>query len=513
VLQRRGSGILLHMSSLPSPFGIGDMGEGAHRFADFLAEAGQRFWQTLPVHPTAPHYGHSPYMGLSAFAGNPLFISHEPLLREGLLRTEEVGAPPSSPDGRIDYSRVANFKEQMLGRAWQRFSERRRGPLIDQWEAFCRNHDDWLGDFALFAALRTRFHPAGWSDWPGGLRDRAGDEIRSAEKCLSQDLKKTKFLQFLFSRQWESLKKYCNDRNILIIGDMPIYVGHDSADVWSHPELFQLDKNKKPSAVSGVPPDSHSKTGQLWGHPLYRWDELEKTGYAWMIRRITHLLQSFDLVRLDHFRGFVNYWEIPAAEKTAIRGRWVAAPADDFFTRLLESVPERSIICEDLGVSPPDFREAMHRFGFPGMKVLLFAFGKDMPDNPHIPHHHRADSVVYTGTHDNNTIRGWYDTDAAPRDRSRLSRYLGKKISVGDLHWDLIRLAMMSVAGTVIIPMQDVLGLGQEARMNRPGTGEGNWTWRLPDGRLTPALAGRLGKMTTLYGRRCPSATALPPAI
>lgn len=502
MLQSRGSGLLLHLSSLPSPFGMGDLGEGAYRFADFLAEAGQRFWQTLPVHPTAPYYGHSPYMGLSAFAGNPLFISHETLVREGLLRTDEVGNLPASPDGRIDYSQVTTFKEQLLSLAWRRFSKRRKGPLHDQWEAFCRDNEDWLGDFALFTALRRRFHSAGWSDWPGGIRDRAGDEIHSAQKDLSNDLKKETFVQFLFFRQWEALKKYCNDRKILLIGDMPIYVGHDSADVWSHPELFQLDEHKKPSVVSGVPPDSHGKSGQLWGHPLYRWDEHQKTGFAWMIRRITHILKSFDMVRIDHFRGFVNYWEVPASEETAARGRWVDAPADDFFTRLLERIPEGSLLCEDLGVSPPDFREVMHRYGFPGMKVLLFAFGKDMPDNPHVLHHHRVNSVVYTGTHDNNTIRGWYDGDADARDRSRLARYLGREISLRNLHWDLIRLAMMSVAGMVIFPVQDVLGLGREARMNRPGTGEGNWTWRLPEGQLTHALAGRLRKMTQLYGRR-----------
>jgi len=501
MLQRRGSGILLHISSLPSSFGIGDMGEGAYRFVDFLGEAGQSFWQTLPIHPTAPYHDHSPYMGISVFAGNPLFISHEHLIREGLLRRGDLGNLPSFPKGRVDYSQVTTFKEKMLTLTWQRFKERRKGPLFNKWEGFCLDNDYWLNDFALFTALRTRFRGLSWSEWPKGIRDRRIDEVRSAEKELSKTLKKEKFRQFLFFHQWELLKKYCNDRKILIIGDMPIYVGHDSADVWSHPELFQLDNDKKPSVVSGVPPDSHSKTGQLWGHPLYRWDELEKTGYDWMIRRITHMLKRFDLVRIDHFRGFVNYWEVPATEKTAIRGRWVAAPAVDFFTHLAERIPERSIICEDLGVSPPDFREVMNHFGFPGMKVLLFAFGKAMPGNPHIPHHHTANSVVYTGTHDNNTIRGWYAKDAASQERLRLSRYLGKKVSVRDLHWDVIRLAMMSVASIAIFPMQDILGLGEEARMNRPGTGAGNWTWRLLDDHLTPSLARRLMKMTTLYGR------------
>jgi len=501
MLQRRGSGILLHISSLPSSFGIGDMGEGAYRFVDFLGEAGQSFWQTLPIHPTVPYYDHSPYMGISVYAGNPLFISPERLVQEGLLRRGDLEHLPSFPKGYVDFSQVTTFKEKMLTLAWQRFTEHRKSPIFNKWEGFCLDNDYWLNDFALFTALRTRFRGLSWSEWPKGFRDRQVDAIRSAEKDLSKTLKKEKFHQFLFFHQWESLKKYCNDRKILIIGDIPIYVGHDSADVWSHPELFQLDKHRKPSVVSGVPPDSCSKTGQLWGHPLYRWDELEKTGYNWMIRRITHIQKQFDLVRIDHFRGFVNYWEVPATEKTAIRGRWVAAPAVDFFTHLVEKIPELSIICEDLGASPPDFREVMNHFGFPGTKVLLFAFGKAMPDNPHIPHHHTPNSVVYTGTHDNNTIQGWYAKDASSRDRLRLSGYLGKKVAVRDLHWDVIRLAMMSVARIVIFPMQDILGLGEVARMNRPGTGTGNWTWRLLDDYLTPSLARRLMKMTTLYGR------------
>ena len=501
MLRRRESGILLHISSLPSPFGIGDMGEGAYRFVDFLMEAGQSLWQTLPMHLTVPYYDHSPYMSISVFAGNPLFISPERLIQEGLLQRSDLENLPSFPKGSVDYSQVMAFKEKMLTLAWQRLMERPKCPIFYQWEAFCLDNDDWLNDFALFTALRKRFRSLNWSEWPKGFRDRRVDDVRSAEKELSKAIKKEKFLQFLFFHQWESLKKYCNDRKIRIIGDMPIYVGHDSADVWSHPELFQLDNNKKPSVVSGVPPDSYSKTGQLWGHPLYRWGELKKTGYDWMIRRITHLLKLFDLVRIDHFRGFVNYWEVPATEKTAIRGRWVAAPAVDFFTHLVARIPELPIICEDLGASPPDFREVMNHFGLPGMRVLLFAFGKDMPNNPHVPHHHTANCVVYTGTHDNNTIRGWYAKDAAPRDRLRLSQYLGKKVSTKGLHWDVIRLAMMSVAGIVIFPMQDILGLDADSRMNQPGTGGGNWTWRLLEDHLTPNLARRLMKMTILYGR------------
>lgn len=501
MLKRRGSGILLHISSLPSPFGIGDMGEGAYRFVDFLAEAGQRFWQILPVHLTAPYYDNSPYMSISAFAGNPLFISPVLLIQEGLLKEREIGGVPPFSKGAVDYLRATAYKEKILTVAWRRFKGRAKKDLLARWEIFCLENGFWLDDFSLFRALRLRFQNISWSEWPRELRDRRREAVRAAKKELSDEIRKEQFHQFLFFDQWRLLKKYCRDRGILIVGDMPIYVGHDSADVWSHAELFQLDKKKRPAVVSGVPPDGFGGTGQLWGHPLYRWDELKKTGYAWMIRRINHQLTLFDYVRIDHFRGFVNYWEVPAAEKTAIRGRWVAAPANDFLTHLAERVPSLPIICEDLGASPPDFREVMNHFGFPGMKVLQFAFGKDLPNNPHAPHHYPANCVVYTGTHDNNTIKGWYTEDLTSRVRIRLARYLGKTISLRELHWDVIRMAMMSVASIAIVPMQDILGGGEEMRMNRPGTGKGNWTWRLMEDHLTPLLSRRLLNMTTLYGR------------
>jgi 4-alpha-glucanotransferase len=503
MLKRRGSGVLLHVSSLPSPFGIGDLGEGAYRFVDFLAAAGQRFWQVLPVNITAPYYHHSPYMSVSAFAGNPLFISPYYLVREGVLKEREIGSIPPFPQGCVAYLQATAFKENLLTIAWRRFRERAKvkKDILFRWEKFCQDNRSWLDDFSLFNALRLRFRNVSWSEWPPDIRDRRCEALRAVGKELADEIQKEQFRQFLFFDQWSSLKKYCNDRRILMIGDLPIYVGHDSADVWSHPELFQLDRKKRPAMVSGVPPDRIGETGQLWGHPLYRWNELKKTGYAWMIRRITHQLQLFDYLRMDHFRGFVNYWAVPAKDKTAITGRWVAAPAHHFFKQLLAKIPSLPLICEDLGVSPPDFREVMDHFGFPGMKVLQFAFGKDLPNNPHAPHHYPENCVVYTGTHDQNTIKGWYAKEATFQDRMRLARYLGKTIPLGELHWDVIRLAMMSVARIAIVPMQDILGEGEEARMNRPGSGEGNWRWRVMEDQLTSSRARRLRIMTTLYGR------------
>lgn len=501
MLKDRGSGILLPVSSLPSPFGIGDMGEGAYRFADFLAEAGQRYWQILPLNPTAPYSDHSPYTSLSAFAGNPLLISPVLLVQAGLLRADEIGSLPSFTSGTVDYRRAAACKETLLTIAWRQFEKRAGKELLVRWETFCRENGFWLDDFSLFCALRLRFRNGSWSGWPPEIRDRRSAALRAARKELSEEIGKERFLQFLFFDQWRQLKRYCNDRRILVIGDMPIYVGHDSADVWSHPGLFQLDAQKRAAAVSGVPPDGSGGAGQLWGHPLYRWDELKKTGYAWMVGRIAHQAALFDWVRIDHFCGFVNYWELPAAAAMAAKGRWVAAPAYHFFTTLAARLPSLPLLCEDLGVTPPDFRGVMNDFGFPGMRVLQFAFGKDLADNPHAPHHHPVNCVAYTGTHDNNTIRGWYANEAAPPQRRRLARYIGKKISPRGLHWELIRLAMMSAAAIAIVPMQDLLGCGEEARMNRPGTGKGNWRWRVAADRLTPFLARRLLNMTNLYGR------------
>jgi 4-alpha-glucanotransferase len=333
------------------------------------------------------------------------------------------------------------------------------------------------------------------------LRDRNPEHLRRIREQFPDELEKEKFLQYLFWKQWRSLKRYCNERGIQLIGDMPIYVNYDSAGVWAHPETFKLDQDGRPTFVAGVPPDYFSRTGQLWGNPVYRWDVLRETGYGWWIRRVAHNLALFDVVRVDHFRGFVAFWEVPAAERTAVNGHWAQAPAGDFFTVLTRSLSNLSIIAEDLGTITPDVKEIMKRFGIPGMRVLLFAFGEDLPTHPYLPHNYVPNCVVYTGTHDNNTVKGWFEREIGPSEKQRLFRYLGREVSAENVHLELIRLAMESIANTVIFPMQDVLGLGEEARMNRPASHAGNWEWRLLPEQLTPALASSLSDRTVRNGR------------
>jgi len=500
----RRSGILLPLFSLPSGFGIGDLGSEAYRFADFLAAAGQGIWQVLPLHPTDPIHGHAPYSSASAFAGNPLLVSPERLLREGLLHESDLDDRSSFPAGRVDYPGATAFKERLLGLAWRRFKRRSSRMTEPEWELFCREHASWLDDYALFRALKARFGGAPWHLWPRPLRDRQTEALRAAGEELTEAVSREKFLQYLFFIQWRDLKRYCNDLGIQIVADMPIYINHDSADVWTHPDLFQLDRRKKPAFVAGVPPDYFSKTGQLWGNPLYRWERLKKTGYAWMLARIGQELKWADWVRIDHFRGFVNYWAVPAGSPTAVNGRWVEAPAVDFFGKLFGRFPRPPVLCENLGSNTPEIAQVIDCFEFPGMRVLLFAFDTDPSQNPHAPHNVGERNVLYTGTHDNNTILGWFEREATSRAKRNLARYLGRRISPKRLHWDMIRLAMASPAGIAVFPAQDLLGLGQEARINRPGTVEGNWIWRLLPGQLTPTLGRRLREMARLYGREAP---------
>ena len=499
--KRRSSGILLPVFSLPSRFGIGALGPEARCFADFLAKAGQSLWQILPLNPTDPINGHSPYSSASAFAGNPLLISPEGLLAEGLLTGGDLKDVPPFADGFVDYGQAAAFKETLLEKAWHRFKDPSHRKGDGGWEVFLGENAFWLDDFALFTALKARFAGAPWTLWPRALRDRQPEALETAGKSLFEVVEREKFRQYLFFDQWRRLREYCHDRGVLILGDMPIYVGHDSADVWSHRRLFKLDKKGRPEAVAGVPPDYFSKTGQLWGNPVYQWGAMQRTGYGWMIGRIAHLMEVYDFVRIDHFKGFIAYWEVPAAEKTAVNGRWVPAPGWDFFNRLAARFPCLPLICEDLGAITAEVREVIRHFGFPGTRVLQFAFGGDLAESPHAPHNIGEDCLVYTGTHDSNTLKGWYATEATPGAKRNLARYVGKRISPRGLHWDIIRLAMMSPASVAIVPVQDILGLGGEARLNHPGTREGNWRWRLLPGQLTPHLARTLLKMTEIYGR------------
>jgi len=496
-MTERSCGILLPVFSLPHGYGVGDLGPGARFFVDFLEKSGQRLWQILPLNPTEPCYGNSPYHSISSFALSPLLISPDILVEQGLLQPGELPGKDSFPE-HAAYEQAWEWKSRLFRMAHERFQA--RGDL-DEFLVFCEEQSTWLRDFALFMALKARYGMRPWHEWPEEIRDRHPDSLASAEKDLEGEIDYIRFLQFVFFRQWQDLRAYCGGKGVQIIGDMPIYVVLDSADVWSSPRLFKLDKDRRPSAVAGVPPDYFSETGQRWGNPVYRWDVLREENYAWWLRRIGHNLRLVDMIRLDHFRGFVGYWEIPAEEKTAVNGKWVEAPARDFFSKVLQEFPRGSIIAEDLGYITPDVKAVLEDFQFPGMKVLLFAFGPDVAVNPYAPHNLERNCVVYTGTHDNNTARGWFDQETTPEDRERLEAYLGKRVSSETIAWDLVRLAMGSVAQTSLLSMVDVLGMGADHRINRPAVSNGNWKWRVPATSLTDELAENLMKLVQTFGR------------
>ncbi len=489
----RSSGLLLHPTSLPGPHGIGDLGEPAYRWVDFLAQAGQRYWQVLPLGPTG--YGDSPYQSFSAFAGNPLLISLEDLVKRGWLpATACHGA--TFPETRVEYGAVIPFKRSCLRQAFEGFQRHARPHERADLETFRHEMGFWLKDFALFMALKEHFQAA-WNEWPPDIRLREPAALRRYRETLAPHIEEHIFLQWVFFRQWDTLKAYAHARNVRIIGDIPIFVAYDSADVWAHPELFQLDAQGRPTVVAGVPPDYFSPTGQLWGNPLYRWDVLAAQGYRWWIDRVRVALRLVDLIRLDHFRGFEAYWEIPAGMPTAEIGRWVKGPGDALFHALQDALGDLPFIAEDLGFITPEVKALRERWGFPGMKVLQFAFSG--PDNEYLPHNYTSPNwVVYTGTHDNDTTVGWFQT-LDDTTRRYVLAYLAR--DGRDIAWDLMRLAWQSVAVLAIAPLQDVLRLGSEARMNTPGRADGNWAWRFREADLTPALADALAEMTAIYGR------------
>ncbi len=498
-MRRRGSGVLLHISSLPSRFGIGDLGLNAYRFADRLAESKQTYWQILPLTPTNLLYDNSPYHSMSAFAGNPLLISPERLVDDGLLEPSELEPVPDFPADRVDYEKVTEYKKRCIDLAYERSTDLRKSP---EYVRFCKEQAYWLDDFVLFKAVKEYHGGAAWNEWKPDIREREPDALKLWKSKLLDNVQKEYFIQFLFFTQWFDLKKYCNDKGIQIIGDVPIYVEYDSVELWSDPTLFKLDENKKPYVVAGVPPDYFSKTGQLWGNPVYDWDVMQQRSYTWWVERIGHTLHMVDIVRIDHFRGLVAYWEVPAGEDTAINGSWVDVPVDDFFNTLLKRFPLLPVIAEDLGLITPDVRETIATYDLPGMKVLLFAFGDDTATNPYIPHNHVRNAIIYTGTHDNNTVKGWFDTEATDDEKARLFDYVGRTVTAEDIHKTFVGLAMMSVANTAIVPVQDILGLGADARMNTPATQRGNWRWRISAGMLDDTNAFEwLGKLTKVYGR------------
>ncbi len=494
----RSSGVLLPIFCLPSHFGIGDLGPGAFRFVDFLHAAGQRIWQVLPLNPTEGAFGHSPYHSVSCFAFNPLLISPEVLASEGLLERPELRLPRRLPEDRIDYPAAVAFKRRLLARACQRFRER----LPDGgYERFCEANADWLNDYALFSALAARHATVTWERWPLLVRERKPPEMKRLRKDL-QDLIETRQIeQYLFYRQWMKLLDYCREKRIHLFGDLPIYVPFHSADVWSHRELFKLDRFRRPAAVSGVPPDYFSADGQLWGHPVYDWKAHGQTRYVWWCRRIAHQIGLLDAVRIDHFRGLVAYWEVSAGARTARNGRWVEVPSADFFTELRRRFVSLPLVAEDLGHITADVRETMGRYGFPGMRVLMFGFSGDPAENPNAVHNIPEHGVVYTGTHDNNTVRGWFEYEACATEKQRLMQVVGGRMTGREAPRALIRLAMLSSARWAIFPVQDLLALGAAARLNTPGRTRGNWVWRLTPKQLDSLPVGHLLDLTTVFGR------------
>ncbi|CAA9574418.1 MAG: GH77 [uncultured Thermomicrobiales bacterium] len=486
----RASGILLHPTSLPGRYGIGELGAEARAFLDFLVGAGQTRWQVLPLGPTG--YGDSPYQSFSAFAGNPLLISTDRLLRDGLLTDADLDDLPAFPADTIDYGPVIAHKQTILRRAYDHAKERGREGSESAWDT------PWLDDYALFMALKDRHEGAVWSAWEPALVAREPTALARARVELADEIGFYRFCQARFFADWGALKREANARGVAIVGDLPIFVAYDSVDVWANQGLFFLDGAARPTGVAGVPPDYFSETGQLWGNPLYRWDVMARDDYDWWVARLRTSLALFDLVRIDHFRGFAAYWEIPADEQTAINGRWVTGPGATFFDAVRAQLGDLPIIAEDLGLITDDVLALRDRFGLPGMKVLQFA--PSDPGNPYLPHHYEPNCVVYTGTHDNDTTRGWWATASAD-ERDFLARYLGQRPTGETIAWQLIRLALGSVAQTAIMPLQDLLELGSEARMNTPGTGGGNWAWRYDPALLTTVLQGRLKALTELYSR------------
>ncbi len=491
----RSSGILLHPTSLPGPYGIGDIGPQACSWVDFLSAAGCSLWQVLPLGPTG--YGDSPYQSFSAFAGNPYLVSPEALIEDGLLTRGDLTDQPDFPANRVDFGALIPWKLAVLDRAYQHFSRANDHPLREAFEVFRGTQAAWLEDFALFMALKETHLGRPWTDWEPPLRDRRPEALATLRNQYASAVERHAFRQFLFFRQWNALRQYAHDKGISIIGDVPIFVAHDSSDVWAHPELFYLDERGNPLFVAGVPPDYFSPTGQLWGNPLYRWDVHQASGYRWWIDRLKATLSLVDIVRLDHFRGFCAYWEVPAEAKTAEKGRWAPAPGMDFFQTLHKSLGELPIIAEDLGVITPDVVELRETFHLPGMKILQFAFAGG-PKDPFLPHNYPVNCVVYTGTHDNDTALGWYQR-VGEEEVDFYRRYMDRDGT--NVAWDLIRGCWSSVAVFALAPMQDFLNLDNTARMNYPGNPSGNWSWRMSSDATSEELCKRIRELNYLYDR------------
>ncbi len=490
MIKDRASGILLHPTSLPGQFGAGDMGANAYLFVDWLLGAGQTYWQVLPLGEIGP--GNSPYMSSSAFAGNVLLIDLCELSHLGWLGPQDLEPHPGFRPDRVDFSLQGQYRLERLGRASRNFFASPDDAMHESYTRFCIEERAWLDDYARFMTIAGQQEWRNWNQWPAALANRDRHALQLFDEANGEKIGFWKFCQWCFDRQWRRLRTYANERGIRLIGDVPIFVAYQSADVWAHRELFELDESGSPLVVAGVPPDYFSQTGQLWGNPLYRWSIHEETGYAWWIRRLKHALEDFDQVRIDHFRGFAGYWEVPAGEKTAINGRWMPGPGAKLFDAFKSVFPDLPIIAEDLGVITPDVIELRDRFGLPGMRILQFAFGED-ESNYFLPHNYVANVIAYTGTHDNDTTVGWWNS-APDQVKNFVRRYMGREEI--DVPWDMIKSLSSSVANTVIFPMQDILCLTNEYRMNYPGSVEGNWEWRFTWEQVEPWHTIRLAEIT-----------------
>jgi 4-alpha-glucanotransferase len=504
----RRSGLLLHVTSLPSPYGVGDLGPEAKGFVDFLAASGQSLWQILPLNP--PGYGSSPYSTLSSFAWNTLLVSPEQLAEDGYIDRRELQHVPAFPAECVDFEAVHQWKQPLLRHAYQRFTRDASAQQRALFEAFCAAQSAWLEDYALFHALKMAHDGRDWPGWDKSLVRREPDAMERWREKLASQIEERKFCQYLFALQWNALHRYCTDKNVQLMGDVPIFVAHDSADVWANRDIFQIDEDGRLPVVAGVPPDAFSKTGQRWGNPLYRWDVLKSRGYDWWLLRLRSILSTVDIVRLDHFLGFLRAWAVPGSEQTALKGSWQAGPKGDFFEAVRAELGSLPLVVEDLGLLTAEAAALRDALGLPGMRVLQFAFDEG-PTAMHLPHNSPENMILYTGTHDNDTAQGWLqghmgkdgDYDASARYALRYARTTPE-----DFHWGLVELAHASRCHTAVAPVQDLLGLGSEARMNMPGAAEGNWSWRLLPGGLGEDHASRLRDITRTYGRLLESRTS-----
>ena len=497
----RGAGVLVHISSLPSPFGIGDMGPEAKVFADFLSRTRQKYWQLLPLNPTEAGQGYSPYSALSSKAGYPLLISPELLVKDGLLKAEDLRKYHLPQDSQADYAEAEKVKGEIFDKAFAAFAQAKEHPLQEAFKQFNHKEKEWLDDFALFILLKKENGGKPWYEWEAPYKNRDEEALKKLSKKRLKELQKIKWLQFIFAKQWHELRAYCNSRNIKFIGDIPFYISYDSSDVWGNKEIFALNEEGRRTGMAGVPPDSFSADGQLWGMPVFNWEVLKETGYRWWVDRLRKNIELFDLVRLDHFRAFAAYWDVPEGERTARNGQWKPGPGEDFFRVMERELGDLPFVAEDLGDIDEHVLNLRDEFRMPGMKVLQFAFGEDMPQSDYIPHNYDKNFLVYSGTHDNNTTVGWFRTEADEGVKNRIRQYVGGEVHEGNVHQVFARLAYGSVADIAILPVQDVLGLNETARMNIPSSAENNWAWRLTPGQLNQDAERILQEWTRTYNR------------